>query len=120
MKKKHVVRWLSSGAITLCMSSTTLYGEGLSTTLDLEESPVNHSQLQAARGMADIEMVMMSNGADQNAMLQDNKLYSDATGNNIINQGAFTGTAGITSLIQNTGNQVVIQETTLVNIMFRQ
>jgi hypothetical protein len=40
-------------------------------------------------------------------------------GNNVISDGAFNNSSGIASVIQNSGNNVIIQDSTVVNVSFQ-
>lgn len=41
------------------------------------------------------------------------------TGSNLISSGSFSGAAGLPMVIQNTGNNVLIQNATIVNVQFQ-
>jgi len=122
MNKKLKFKLIFAGMISVLWTGSAAHGDEFH-ALELESVPLNEAQLLNERGMADMSQdigtVMLNNG-EQNAVLQDNKLQSDMTGNNSIGVGAFSGTSGITTLIQNSGNQVVIQDTTMVNVLFQQ
>ncbi len=50
------------------------------------------------------------------ANLLNNSANNAATGNNVVTDGAFGNSQGVVSLIQNSGNNVVIQSATVVNL----
>lgn len=50
--------------------------------------------------------------------VDDNDIENVVTGDNIINGGSFANAAGLTTVIQNTGAGVLIQNATIVNIQF--
>ena len=50
------------------------------------------------------------------AQLYDNKALSNVTGNNIVSQDAFAGAQGFATVIQNSGNNVIIQNATILNL----
>ena len=54
--------------------------------------------------------------ADLDAVSVGNSVANSITGDNYINGGAFSGANGIIDTIQNTGNNVLIQKATIVNI----
>jgi hypothetical protein len=61
------------------------------------------------------------NNAEQNASVANNVLTGNvATGNNQLSDQAFQHMSGIATVIQNTGNQVVIQDSTQINILINQ
>ena len=57
-----------------------------------------------------IEMIEM--GAD----VQDNIVVDSVSGNNYVSGDAFSGASGFSTIIQNSGNHVVIQNATIVNL----
>lgn len=58
--------------------------------------------------------------ADLNARLNDNIVYSSINGNNSIGKGAFVDTMGFPTVIQNSGNNVIIQNNTILNVTLQQ
>jgi hypothetical protein len=48
----------------------------------------------------------------------DNSATNVATGHNSINEGSFASASGLTTVVQNTGANVLIQSATIVNIQF--
>lgn len=67
----------------------------------------------------------MSGGTDVSAEITLNGIVSDnhadhvVTGYNAISAGAFQGAAGVPMVIQNTGNNVLIQNATIISVQFR-
>jgi len=54
-------------------------------------------------------------------MVSDNVLSGNIlTGDNRISDQAFQNMSGVATVIQNTGNQVVIQDSTQINILLNQ
>ena len=56
------------------------------------------------------------NDQEVNGVVQGNVATGNTTGNNSIADGAFAGAAGFTTAIQNTGNNVLIQNSTIINV----
>ncbi|MEE9338625.1 MAG: hypothetical protein V3U87_11125 [Methylococcaceae bacterium] len=77
---------------------------------------VSLDELDDACGMGGVVDITTHNNIDVNGMLNGNTAINNNTGTNNIDNGAFTDAGGFISVIQNTGNNVLIQETTLVNI----
>ncbi len=50
------------------------------------------------------------------AVVADNSANQVVTGSNVISDGALAGAAGLPMVIQNTGNNVLIQNATIVNV----
>ena len=66
------------------------------------------------RGGADVASVVKLNG-----VVTDNKVADVTTGGNFITDGAFSGAAGMPMVIQNSGNNVLIQNATIVNVQLK-
>jgi hypothetical protein len=71
----------------------------------------------------DSELAAMRGGQDQylndmelSAQLYENQAISNVTGTNIITQDAFAGAKGFATVIQNSGNNVIIQNATILNL----
>ena len=83
--------------------------------LDLE--PLSADQLDSASGRQGVPLQLQLNDTEQNAAVIGNVISGPSmTGDNIISDQAFGNMSGIATVIQNTGNQVVIQDSTQVNI----
>lgn len=52
-------------------------------------------------------------------VVSDNRVSDASTGSNLVTQGAFAGAAGLPVVIQNSGNNVLIQNATIVNLQLR-
>lgn len=99
------------------------------------ESPVAAYRAAAAAKPAEIDglgprvdagvLASLSGGADVSAKITLNGTVSDnhadhvVTGSNAISAGSFQGAAGVPMVIQNTGNNVLIQNATIINVQFR-
>jgi len=100
--------------------SMALQADALDEELGLSDALVSSNELDSNRGRADLDLVFQTNETAQNALMQNNTLHSEGTGNNSISSQAFSGMSGIATVIQNTGNQVIIQDTTMVNVLINQ
>jgi hypothetical protein len=105
--------------IFVCFSAN-VKADSLDDELGLSNALVSNNELDSNRGRADLDLVFQTNEADQNALMQQNTLNSEVTGNNNISGNAFSGMSGIATVIQNTGNQTIIQSTTMVNVLINQ
>ena len=52
-------------------------------------------------------------------VVADNKASNLTTGMNVISEGAFAGSSGLPTVIQNSGNNVLIQNSTIVNVQVK-
>lgn len=51
-----------------------------------------------------------------NAQLYSNKALNNVTGDNTVTQSAFSGASGLATVVQNSGNNVIIQNATILNL----
>ncbi len=77
--------------------------------------PVSSAALDTQRGGADLVPTTV-NANFLNAKLYDNTAKDNVTGNNSIMGNAFAGASGIPIVIQNSGNNVIIQNGMVLNL----
>jgi hypothetical protein len=70
--------------------------------------------LAKSSGGTEITEIMTLNGTVAN-----NTTDHVLTGSNVIGNGAFNGAAGVPMVIQNTGNSVLIQNATIINVQLQ-
>ncbi|MDA8165696.1 MAG: hypothetical protein M0017_11765 [Desulfobacteraceae bacterium] len=85
----------------------------------LSDKPLADDELATLSGRQGLDVVQLSD-ADQKATISDNSLQAGINGANSIASGSFAGASGIATVIQNSGNHVIIQDSTLVNVFFNQ
>jgi hypothetical protein len=76
---------------------------------------VSDSVLDAQRGGADLHI----NENNATATVSDNVASNLSTGNNTITESAFSNTSGIPMVVQNSGNNVIIQNSTILNLQMK-
>lgn len=76
--------------------------------------PVDTKALTARRGKADVVNDMLLKG-----VVADNRASNLTTGNNVIADGSFTGMVGLPLVVQNSGNGVLIQNATIINVQVK-
>lgn len=59
------------------------------------------------------------NDAQLKGVVANNQVSNTSTGMNVISDGAFAGSAGLSTVIQNSGNNVLIQNATIVNVQLK-
>lgn len=77
-------------------------------------TPVLLEDLDNTRGLGGVFDVTNNNHLE--AILTDNDASNSVTGSNTIDGGSFTDASGVFSIIQNTGNNVIIQDTTIITV----
>jgi hypothetical protein len=75
---------------------------------------VNSQTLAQSSGGTEVTEIMTLNGTVAN-----NTVDHVLTGSNVISNGAFDSAAGVPMVIQNTGNSVLIQNATIINVQFQ-
>ncbi len=79
-----------------------------------ERALLDDQTLDARRGGTEVVNDMKLNG-----VVSDNQAYNLVTGSNSITEGAFAGASGLPTVIQNSGNNVLIQNATIVNVQLQ-
>ncbi|GMW06106.1 MAG: hypothetical protein QY320_14025 [Gammaproteobacteria bacterium] len=88
-----------------------------SPALTLAAEPVSDAVLDTESAKARIEIdKIVVNDQDLHGVVQGNVALNTVSGNNTIAGEAFQDTAGFVTVIQNTGNNVLIQNSTIVNV----
>lgn len=104
---KAVLLWLVFGVVAIVSAEEAL-----------ELDVLSSDQLAQASGRQGISMQWQVNDSQQAGQVADNVLSGNVvTGDNSISDQAFQNMSGIATVIQNTGNQVVIQDSTQINIL---
>lgn len=62
---------------------------------------------------------LILNDMKLNGVVADNQASNLVTGNNTISEGAFSNAAGMPLVVQNSGNNVLIQNATIVNVQLK-
>ncbi len=76
--------------------------------------PVDAKTLATKRGGADVANEMLLKG-----VVADNRASNLTTGSNVIAEGSFSGMVGLPVVVQNSGNGVLIQNATIVNVQVK-
>jgi hypothetical protein len=73
--------------------------------------PVEAKALDVRRGGTDVVNEMMLKG-----VVANNKASNLTTGSNVISDGSFSNVVGMPLVVQNSGNGVLIQNATIINL----
>lgn len=83
--------------------------------LSLGGEAIGGDQLESLRGGA--ETVVNANMLE--GSVHENQAYNLTTGGNLIGESSFSGSSGFATVIQNSGNNVLIQNSTIVNVQMK-
>lgn len=86
-----------------------------SDTGPLALEPVDLTTLGEQRGRQGVTYTQLSR-IDAQIDLRDNHVYGGVSGDNVIGSEVFEGAQGIATIIQNSGHNVAIQESLIINI----
>lgn len=101
----------------LVVSAVAPAATGEVKALLLTAVPVSDAALGAESGKAQLQLDKVTiNDQDLNGVSEDNIATGNTNGNNTISGDAFSNSAGFVTAIQNTGNNVLIQDATIINI----
>jgi len=81
----------------------------------LDARVVDERELAAQRGGAELHL----NQNNASAAVHDNTASNLSTGNNTISGSAFANANGVPMVVQNSGNNVVIQNSTILNLQMQ-
>ena len=125
----------AAGAACLCLAACG-WAQAQSSASDLSASPVAAYRAAAASRPDDVTdfgrrvdidvLAGLSGGTDVsnkmtlNGTVSNNQADDVVTGYNSISAGSFQGASGVPMVIQNTGNNVLIQNAPIINVQFRQ
>lgn len=77
-------------------------------------APVSEKTLDHQRGGTNT-----MNDMELDGVVGNNHASNLVTGQNIVTDGSLTGNAGLTTVVQNSGNNVLVQNATIVNIQLQ-
>lgn len=79
-------------------------------------APITTDVLATQRGGAD---VLVKNTSSVDGAVHDNQAYNLSTGSNLVTEGSFAGASGLSTVVMNTGNNVLIQNSTIINLQLK-
>lgn len=82
-----------------------------------EGTLLSDAELNTHRARENIEIDQITiNDQDQDGDVEDNVAIGNTNGHNLIKGEAFSNSSGFLSTVQNTGNNVLIQNSTIINV----
>ena len=74
--------------------------------------PVSDADLSGSRGGSALQISEMR----LDSKLLNNQAIANVTGSNFVTHDAFAGASGLSTVVQNSGNNVIIQNATILNL----
>lgn len=108
-------------ALAIWIPANALYGASGTESLVQEEvysfqaERASVEELDNMRGLGGIDVTTLNN-MNVRALVEGNTATNNASGFNFIDNGSFVGASGMFSVIQNSGNNVLIQDSTILNV----
>lgn len=79
-------------------------------------APASAAELQSMTGGTDTHVTNNLNTQESNGTVSENTAKGTYSGANFVGDSAFGNSAGLPTVIQNSGNNVLIQNNTIVNL----
>jgi len=123
MKKTVHSRWLIVGALIVnaaCWPLQAVAEEATQlitkdTTEIFGNAAVDSENLEISRGGADLNLFDVKN----DGIVSENHASNLTTGSNWVTEGSFAGASGFSTVVQNSGNNVLIQNSTVINLQVK-
>jgi hypothetical protein len=103
-------------------------GDGVDDALSVHRDPVTEATVPLLGRIVDDERLSTQRGGQDDAYINDMRSRASitntsttnvSTGNNTITDGSFVNTPGMPIVVQNSGNNVVIQNSTILNLQLK-
>lgn len=124
MKKTMHSRWLVVGALLVnaaCWPSQASANEAAQQTTTQDATgifgiaAVDSEYLAISRGGAEVNLFDIKS----DGVVGNNQASNLTTGNNWVTEGSFVGASGFSTVVQNSGNNVLIQNSTVINLQVK-
>ena len=106
------IRYATTVAASLCITAIVVQPAFADHGFMLSGKVVSNSSLAEQRGGHETQVL---NDMKVNGKVVDNAAINNVTGHNTITN-AFTGASGLPLVVQNSGNNVLIQNATIINL----
>ena len=104
---KLMTRWITPALLALALPAAALADD----IAALGANALDEQALTQQRGGT-----LVVNDMTLDGVVSDNQAFNLNTGSNTISDGAFANASGMPMVIQNSGNNVLIQNATIVNV----
>lgn len=109
------IRYAITVAVSLCITAIVVQPAFADRGVKLSGKVISNSGLAEQRGGHETQVF---NDMQVNGKVFDNTAINNATGHNTITN-AFAGASGLPIVVQNSGNNVLIQNATIINLELR-
>lgn len=118
MRHQQPLMALLAATVLISTGSPKAEAEDDLLVTDAASAPVTESQLENARAMGihESSRYTIENANDLNGGVSDNRVTDSRTGENTISRDSIRDIQGFATVIQNSGNNVLIQNSTVVNV----
>ena len=107
-----------TGALGLSLCTLVIFDTSTAEEVAyLPSTTISESELAGENGMGAAPVNQLA-VTEEYASLDGNQLTAGTNGSNLIDGNSFSGISGIATVIQNSGNQVIIQGSTAVNVVY--
>jgi hypothetical protein len=106
------IRYATTVAVSLCITAIVVQPAVADRGVMLSGKVISNSSLAEQRGGHETQVF---NDMQVNGKVVDNTAINNVTGHNTITN-AFTGASGVPLVVQNSGNNVLIQNATIINL----
>lgn len=113
----HAVDGATPDARPVTVDSTDVAAPGAVDAASPFAAPVASDALDALRGGTDTTTTI-TNVSDVDGTVDGNTAVNTLSAGNVVDGGAFGNAAGLSTVIQNSGNNVLIQNSTVVSVQF--
>lgn len=108
----NTIAVISIALSTVMLSADALAADADNTTIESLGTAITDAALANNRGGYDVQ----TSTNNLTATLDNNQAISNVTGHNTVTSGAFAGISGFATVVQNSGNNVIIQNATILNL----
>jgi hypothetical protein len=116
--KESTTIYMLGGLVLLLNLQLAPYARGDDSTVPNESAfgpAISEIDLGTQRGGD----VRVTNTNNLDAQLHDNTAISNVTGSNFVTTSAFSGSSGFATVVQNSGNNVIIQNAAVINLQMQ-
>ncbi|MDV5170315.1 carbon storage regulator [Photobacterium rosenbergii] len=108
--------------LTLIVAALISYNTAAADELDILASSEQLSEefmTHSRGGEYELESDYLLAQSEMYGDVSNNSAYNNTTGNNVLDGNALSNSSGVYNIVQNTGNNVLIQNATVINLTLK-